>query len=98
MKNILVTGASGFVGSHLLKELTDNELTVVAIDRQTSETEKGSVQYFGLDLMDPKELEKIDFATVDAVIHLAGLAAVGPSFDEPMNYINTNIGIPVSYT
>jgi GDP-4-dehydro-6-deoxy-D-mannose reductase len=41
-------------------------------------------------------VEKIDFQNIDGVIHLAGLAAVGPSFDDPMSYITTNIGIEVN--
>ena len=49
-----------------------------------------------LDLNNPNDVEKVDFHGIDGVIHLAGLAAVGTSFSEPMNYINTNIGIEVN--
>lgn len=49
-----------------------------------------------LDLSRPEEAAKVDFSNVAGVVHLAGLAAVGPSFDQPMEYINTNIGIEVN--
>lgn len=89
---ILVTGAAGFVGPHLLNELTANSHIVVAVIN-TSEQPKVTVETVACDLMVGESVNKIDFNDIDAVIHLAGLAAVGPSFDDPMRYINTNIGI-----
>jgi GDP-4-dehydro-6-deoxy-D-mannose reductase len=84
-----VTGINGFVGHHLAKELHDKNTDVVGIGTDAELTEKNKqnvVNYIKSDLTQEwPELEK-----VDSVIHLAGLAAVGPSFDNPQLYINAN--------
>ncbi len=98
MKKIIITGANGFVGLHLAKELSDNDIQVLGIGgSQGSEAvPEWFYDYQVLDLTNKAETEKINFEDVDGVIHLAGRAAVGPSFDDPMGYINTNIGIEVN--
>jgi GDP-4-dehydro-6-deoxy-D-mannose reductase len=90
MSKVLITGAGGFVGRHLTKELTDNGYEVVTVDRSVKKSSPNSLQ---IDLNSAKAVEQIDFSEITAVMHLAGLAAVGPSFDDPMNYISTNVGI-----
>lgn len=97
MKNILVTGANGFVGRHLVKELAENGMKVFGVGGLDIEDKMPHVtKYLQLDLNNPHETRQIDFRDIDGVIHLAGLAAVGASFDNPMKYINTNIGIQVN--
>ena len=98
MQKVLVTGANGFVGQHLVKELAENGMTVVGVGGQTGVTEKSPhvSEYMVLDLNDAEAVKKIDFKDIDGVIHLAGLAAVEPSFKDPMLYISTNIGIQVN--
>lgn len=98
MKTILVTGANGFVGNHLVKELSVHGMKVIGVGGRQGTKELGSHtdSYLVLDLNDPTDVKKIDFEAVDAVIHLAGLAAVGPSFNAPMEYLNTNLGIQVN--
>ncbi len=98
MKRILVTGANGFVGQHLSKELADNGIEVVGVGGPRGATEKSPyvTTYLELDLTKPEDAKQIDFTNIDGVIHLAGLAAVDASFDEPMLYMNTNIGIQVN--
>ncbi len=98
MKKILVTGANGFVGQHLAKELADNGMTVVGIGGSIGSAEQPAHidEYMVLDLTDPEAVKKIDFTGIDGVIHLAGLAAVGPSFDDPLKYIDVNIGIEIN--
>lgn len=95
MKKVLVTGANGFVGQHLVKELSENGMTVVGVGGQTGAADKSPfvVEYMVLDLNDAAEVRKIDFKDIDGVIHLAALATVGGSFDNPMAYITTNIGL-----
>lgn len=90
MSKVLITGAGGFVGKHLTKELEDNGYEVVTVDRSIKKSSSNSLQ---IDLSSAKAVEQINFSDITAVMHLAGLAAVGPSFDDPMNYISTNIGI-----
>lgn len=93
MKTVLVTGSNGFVGTHLYRELSSHGYQVIGVDRTSDEP---GANYGSVDLTKPSDAQKIDFKKIDAVIHLAGLAAVGPSFDEPMKYITTNIGIEVN--
>lgn len=90
MERILITGAGGFVGKHLTKELEQNGYEVITVDRSVKKTSPNNLQ---IDLNSTKAVEQIDFSEITAVMHLAGLAAVGPSFDDPMNYISTNVGI-----
>jgi GDP-4-dehydro-6-deoxy-D-mannose reductase len=95
MKKVLVTGANGFVGNHLVKELGENGIEVVGIGGGSINTNKSPYisDYKVLELMDPEAVKQIDFTDIDGVIHLAGLAAPAPSFDKPLEYINTNMGI-----
>jgi GDP-4-dehydro-6-deoxy-D-mannose reductase len=93
MSKVLITGVNGFVGQHLREELTSQGIEVVGIGGPQADSQKAQQNTLSLDLSDPTEANKIDFTGVTGVIHLAGLAAVGPSFDEPMRYIDTNIGI-----
>lgn len=98
MKNILITGVNGFVGQHLAKELAGNGYGAIGIGgpQGAAEPSRYLSSYSVVDLSDGEAVKGIDFASVDGVIHLAGLAAVGPSFDDPMLYVNTNIGIEVN--
>jgi GDP-4-dehydro-6-deoxy-D-mannose reductase len=97
MKRILVTGVNGFVGPHLVKELTDHDIHVVGIGGpKGASTTLPSEEYITVDLNDAEAVKHLDFTSVDAVIHLAGLAAVGPSFDRPLEYIRTNMGLEVN--
>ena len=98
MKNILVTGANGFVGQHLVKELATHGMVVTAVGGRAgfSQPSRYVSNYVTLDLSDRAAADTINFKDINGVIHLAGLAAVGPSFDDPMLYINTNIGIEVN--
>jgi GDP-4-dehydro-6-deoxy-D-mannose reductase len=98
MSKILVTGVNGFVGQHVAHELHKNGNTVIGIGgaHGSSTVHPEISDYFVLDLRVKSEAEKIPFESIDAIIHLAGLAAVGPSFDNPLDYINTNIGIEIN--
>jgi GDP-4-dehydro-6-deoxy-D-mannose reductase len=94
--NILVTGAAGFVGGHLIKELQGNGHEVTATINNNENPLPG-VLSIAADLMVQEEVnERINFKNIDAVIHLAGLAAVGPSFDEPHKYLQINAGIEIN--
>lgn len=90
---VLVTGAAGFVGRHMLKELGENGHDAIAVVHE-SEPDIENFETIHVDLNDYEAVrKKIDYKKIGSVIHLAGLAAVGPSFNEPMKYIATNIGI-----
>lgn len=95
MTKVLVTGANGFVGTHLVKELCDHGIDVVCIGGPAGTTQQSPhiTECLSLNLLNREDITKINFRDISGVIHLAGLAAVGPSFDNPMDYITTNIGI-----
>lgn len=95
MKKVLVTGANGFVGQHLVKELADNGMTVVGVGGQTGASGKSPYisEYVVLDLNDAEAVSKIDFTDIDGVVHLAALVTVSGSFNNPMNYVTTNVGM-----
>mgnify|MGYP004566762261 CR=1 FL=1 len=99
---ILVTGGTGFIGSHTCVELLDNGYEVVIIDDLSNSkrevvdyiekiTNKKVVFYEG-DVCDKILLEKIFTENkMDAVIHFAGYKAVGESVAKPLMYYKNNI-------
>lgn len=97
MKKILITGVSGFVGKHLARELFENNILVYGcgLDSSPPESINDIIKNFtpNCDLTNPKEVAKLPLKEVDAIIHLAGLAAVGASFDNPQKYIEVNSAI-----
>jgi len=95
MNKVLVTGVNGFVGQHLAKELSENGAEVIGVGgpRGATETSPYLSKYYVVDLMDRRATEDLDFSEIDSVVHLAGLASVGPSFDDPMKYITTNMSL-----
>lgn len=89
-KTILVTGVNGFVGQHLVNELVASNHNVIGIGRDevaNSLVADRLASYHSSDLS--KEWPET-VGDIDAIIHLAGLAAVGPSFDNPQRYIDQN--------
>jgi len=86
---VAVTGINGFVGKHLTRELADNHIRVIGIGQEpelNDEIAELVDQYYCADLTNEWPVK----SKLDAIIHLAGLAAVGPSFDRPQDYINLN--------
>lgn len=89
MTQIVITGVNGFVGKHLARELVSHNITVIGIGREPEldgELIEAVSDYISVDLVSSWP----ETGPVDAVIHLAGLAAVGPSFERPQDYININ--------
>lgn len=88
--NIVITGINGFVGKHLARELSANNHAVIGVsmeEKADQEIAELLTAYASCNLAESwPELE----TEPDAIIHLAGLAAVGPSFDKPQAYINLN--------
>jgi GDP-4-dehydro-6-deoxy-D-mannose reductase len=93
---VLVTGANGFVGAHLLTALLEAGHRVVATGSQGKSVLPKGLEFTSLDLTDRAQVDSIDFSGIEGVVHLAGLAAVGPSFDSPLKYLNVNGGIEVN--
>ncbi len=102
MNKILVTGGTGFIGSHTILELLNNGYDVVAMDnlsnskitslKRVEEMTGKSVEFRKVDLLDSEELQSLfgEFS-FDAVIHFAGLKAVGESVEKPLLYYQNNV-------
>jgi UDP-glucuronate 4-epimerase len=106
MKNILITGGAGFIGSHLLDRLLTEggwRITVVddfndfydpAIKRENVRARLGN-PYFKLVEADIRNFEALSRAFAerdfDCIVHLAARAGVRPSLKEPRLYVETNI-------
>ena len=99
----LVTGGAGFIGSHTCVELLDSGYEVVIVDNllnsKSSVVDRVAAITGGrpilvqADVRDQAALRGI-FAEhkIDAVIHFAGLKAVGESVQQPLQYYDNNIG------
>jgi UDP-glucose 4-epimerase len=102
-KKILITGGTGYIGSHTAVELILQGLEVFIVDNLSNSSisvldgiEKitGVKPYFvKLDLTDEKETKKYfeDHPGLDSVIHFAALKAVGESVSEPLKYYKNNL-------
>lgn len=101
--SILVTGGAGYIGSHTCVELLNAgyEITVVdnlynsspkSLDRVKELTGK-DFKFYECDIRDTEEMDKIFKENkIEAVIHFAGLKAVGESCAKPLEYYDNNIG------
>lgn len=100
---ILVTGASGYIGSHTCVELISAGYDVVALDNlanssraSISRIEKITAKrlpFYVADVRDRGALGRLlDAHRIDAVIHFAGLKAVGESVNQPLMYFENNVG------
>lgn len=92
-KEVIVTGVNGFVGEHVARALKSAGNTVVGVGYDTKPNEKvaGLLDtYLSCDLLDSSAVERIDTTNTHSVIHLAGLSAVGQSFEQPRRYISDN--------
>jgi len=96
MATILVTGINGFVGGHLAKELHGQGWNVVGIGQESapaSGVKNFLTDYASCDLTDYAAVAKLPLDDVKAIINLAGLAAVGRSFDQPDLYMKVNVDV-----
>ena len=99
---ILVTGGLGFIGSHAVVELLDEDYEVVVIDDLSNsssdvvdkikEITGKDFKFYEADVCDLDVLEKIfSEEKIDAVMHFAGYKAVGESVREPIMYYENNL-------
>jgi UDP-glucose 4-epimerase len=102
LKNILVTGGAGYIGSHTCVELLNSGYDVYVVDNLSNSKETAlhrveeicgrSVKFIKADLLDEAALDQIfRTAGIDAVIHFAGFKAVGESTRIPLEYYHNNI-------
>ena len=100
--NILVTGGAGYIGSHTCVELINSGYEVIIIDNFSNSNPKVLDQikkittkdfiFYEIDLCDKEALEGVFYNhNIDAVIHFAGLKAVGESVQQPLKYYKNNV-------
>lgn len=99
---ILVTGGAGYIGSHTCVELLDRGYEVVVVDNLSNSKKTAldrvekitgkSLTFYEDDILNREGLEKIfTEQKIDAVIHFAGLKAVGESVEKPIEYYHNNM-------
>lgn len=107
MAKILVTGGAGYIGSHTCLELLNAQHEVVVLDNLSNSSEVSlsrvqalankSLTFIQGDIRDAQILDQIFKShSIDAVIHFAGLKAVGESQKEPLKYFENNISGSIS--
>ncbi len=100
--SILVTGGAGYIGSHTCVELFNAGYEVIVIDNLCNSNQESlervkritnkQVKFYEFDVRDKKKLcEVFEKEHIDAVIHFAGLKAVGESVQKPLEYYSNNL-------
>ena len=102
MKNILVTGGTGYIGSHTVVELLQRGNNVIIVDNLSNSkievldaikkiTGK-DVKFYNINYLDREALEKVfEENEIDSVINFAGYKAVGESTKKPLEYYKNNV-------
>ena len=99
---VLLTGGAGYIGSHTCVELINNGYDVVILDNLSNSNPESlnrikaitgkDVKFYEADILDKDAMRKVfSENSIDAVIHFAGLKAVGESVKLPMKYYENNI-------
>ena len=102
MSNILLAGGAGYIGSHTALELLNSGYSGIVADNYSNSCPEAikrvekitgkSVKTYELDITNSGKLDKVfQDNKIDAVIHFAGLKAVGESVTEPVKYYRNNI-------
>lgn len=99
---ILVTGGAGYIGSHTCVELLNDDYDIIVLDNLSNSSEESlervqkitgkTLEFVEGDIRDRTLLDKLfTDNTIEAVIHFAGLKAVGESVDIPLSYYDNNV-------
>lgn len=99
---ILITGGTGYIGSHTVVELLNNNEDIVIIDNfynskkivldKIKKITQKDFKFYELDYTNKESLEKVfNENKIDSVIHFAGYKAVGESVEKPLDYYTNNV-------
>lgn len=102
MKNILVTGGAGFIGSHTVVELVAAGYNPIIVDNFSNSEQKMldgiekiigfAPKFYEHDCKDKEFMKKVfKVDSVDGIIHFAALKSVGDSLTQPLDYYDNNI-------
>lgn len=99
---ILVTGGAGYIGSHMCVELFEAGLQPIVVDNFLNSSQEAlnrvevisgkKLPFYDYDISDQEGLRKVFYEhDIEAVIHFAGLKAVGESVEQPLRYYQNNV-------
>lgn len=88
--NVLVTGGSGFLGSHICDALSETNQKLVIFDKVDSVFRKGNQEMVVGDILDIKKLMKV-MKRIDIVYHLAALADINITWNNPRETMKVNV-------
>ena len=102
MKKVLVTGGTGYIGSHTVVELLNAGREVIIIDNFSNSKPEvlekikqitgKEVKFYNIDYLNREEVEKVfEENEIESVINFAGYKAVGESVKEPLKYYHNNV-------
>lgn len=98
LKNVIVTGGAGFIGSHVVKKINQSlpETNVFVIDCLTYAGNMDNIagtqaHLFCMDIRDRETLSNLEKIDIDAIIHLAAESHVDRSIENPMEFVETNV-------
>ena len=101
--SILVTGGAGYIGSHTVIEMLNNNMEVIIVDNFSNSNPKvlesiskitgKSFKFYEIDYQNRQELEKVfkENPDIEGVINFAGFKAVGESIQKPIDYYINNV-------
>jgi len=101
-KSILITGGAGYIGSHTVVELLNDNYNCVIVDNFSNSFPESierqekicgkNITYYNVDILDKNALDEVFTKhNFDAVVHFAGLKAVGESCSKPLKYYHNNV-------
>ena len=91
---ILVTGGAGFIGTNLIKRLLKEGHKVVSLDNYSTGLKQNEIEgaiYANVDINDIEIKDKSYWEGFDLMYHLAAIARIQPSFENPIDYLKTNL-------
>lgn len=106
MKTILLTGGTGYIGSHTTVELIENGYQTIIVDNLSNSSADVIERiesitgikpiFYEMDVASPELEQVFQKHQIDAVIHFAGFKAVGESVAKPLMYYNNNLNASIN--